>query len=844
MIQIGDRIGNIEIVDVLGRGGMGDVYAGFDEVLRRRVAVKVLRGRLRDDPQAQARFLREARLLSKLDHPNICRIHDFVQQAGARFLILEWIDGVPLSSALDRGLDAPAIESRHQLDIAIQLASVLVSAHGAGIVHRDLKPGNIMLTRGGEVKVLDFGLARLESRARPATPPGEAAAAGEAPPAVDPAVAASDATLTFVPSPKPGPQAGDLTEVLETREGQVMGTPLYMSPEQARGEAATVASDMFSFGLVLQALFTGRPPRAVAKTSVDRIQRGEVVPAAGVTGDRRALIERLVTPVPAARLTAVDALERLRWLREKPQRRRRRLALAAVVLAAALAGVKYTVDLDRERSAAVAARQMADQRREQAEQLIGFMLGDLRTKLEGVGRLEILDDVGRQAMDYFASVPEHELSDEELLGRSQALSQLADGWMAKGNLAAAEEACRAAMTLAEDLARRRPEESRYLARAGETRFWLGSVMLDQGNLPGAMAEFETYLRSSRRLVALEPERSDWQMELAYGHVNVGAVDRMSGDLDSAVEHFERALAVLRQLTASQPERDDWQQELANTLSWLGSTHRDRGDLAAARTAYEQALAVHGALASRSAEDTGRRYRLANIHSHLGRLAWSQGQVQTALEHLRSFRRLAAELVEHDARNLRWGRNLAVAQRQLGGVLVAAAQAAQGRREIERALRFWYRQVERDPSNVDWQRESALTHVELAKAQLVMGQTSGALASARRASGILEPLLDAAADQPELARDLGQAYVAEGRSLEARGQLEAARRAWRKAAALRQRTAAELTPRAMVAQLEALLHLGQVDEARGAVRALIAGGYREPGFIALCQERGIAVEPAA
>lgn len=155
MILVGKTVGHIRLIELLGRGGMGEVYAGYDDRLARKVAVKAISRKSRFDPQAKARFLREARALSRLDHPHICKIYDYIEGRENDFLVLEFIEGESLGQARAAGLDIS-----RKLQIADEIARVLVVAHEKGIVHRDLKPSNIMLTKAGEVKVLDFGLAR------------------------------------------------------------------------------------------------------------------------------------------------------------------------------------------------------------------------------------------------------------------------------------------------------------------------------------------------------------------------------------------------------------------------------------------------------------------------------------------------------------------------------------------------------------------------------------------------------------------------------------------------------------------------------------------------------------
>ena len=152
---LGRKVGTIRIHKLLGEGGMGAVYAGFDERLRREVALKAVRTDA-FTTNGRARLLSEARVLSRLNHPNICSIYDFVTEETTDFLVLELIRGKTLREAIEQGIDPAA-----RLGIAERIADALVAAHAQGIIHRDLKSSNVMLTRDGGVKVLDFGIARL-----------------------------------------------------------------------------------------------------------------------------------------------------------------------------------------------------------------------------------------------------------------------------------------------------------------------------------------------------------------------------------------------------------------------------------------------------------------------------------------------------------------------------------------------------------------------------------------------------------------------------------------------------------------------------------------------------------
>jgi tetratricopeptide (TPR) repeat protein len=334
MSLAGKTVRNIRLIEPLGEGGMGEVWLGVDDNLGRRVAVKAIRSERRLDTDAKERFVREAQILSQLEHANICRLYDYVEEPENDFLILELVQGTSLADAIESGLD-PA----QRMEIAEQIVRALVAAHSMSVVHRDLKPENVMITPDGEVKVLDFGLARAESDQSTDTQTGETpkSAAGAATP-----VAASSSL---------------------TQLGTVMGTPWYMSPEQARGEVVTAASDMYSLGLVLQKLFTGEDPyEDLERTEIIHFARwGETREVRGLGSRLTHLIQRLKSFSPQDRPSALEVAERLRFIRDTPRRRLLRAAAAAVVICLAGAAVVSTLGLRQTRRALAEAERARSQ---------------------------------------------------------------------------------------------------------------------------------------------------------------------------------------------------------------------------------------------------------------------------------------------------------------------------------------------------------------------------------------------------------------------------------------------------------------------------------------------------
>ena len=279
--MIGETLGHYRIESKLGEGGMGVVYKARDVHLNRTVAIKVLPPEPVANTERRQRFIQEAHAASALDHPNIVTIYDLAEAGGQYFIVMQYVAGKTLRALLARGTALPLHDA---LRYAIQIADALARAHGRGIVHRDLKPENVMITAENQVKILDFGLAKLTEAAH----------------------SDDDETLTYE-------RVG-----FETEEGRVLGTAAYMSPEQAQGKKVDARSDIFAFGSLLYEMVTGR-----------QAFRGE---------NRLTVLSSIVRDEPERPAVLAPALplelERLilRALRKDPERRWQSMADARVAL--------------------------------------------------------------------------------------------------------------------------------------------------------------------------------------------------------------------------------------------------------------------------------------------------------------------------------------------------------------------------------------------------------------------------------------------------------------------------------------------------------------------------------
>jgi TolB-like protein/lipoprotein NlpI len=342
-LDAGQTLGHYRIERLIGQGGMGAVYLAEDTRLHRRIALKILPPELSSSPDRLARFEREAQAVAALNHPHIVTLYSVEEAEGIHFITMELVEGASLDAKLaPAGLPLPEV-----FDIGVALADALAAAHAQGIVHRDLKPANVMVTKDGRVKVLDFGLAKLVQGAEAAPSPGQSLSA---------------APTGMVPG-------GSLTSA-----GLVVGTAPYMSPEQASGDAVDSRTDLFSLGVILYELATGRRPfEGKNRTeTITSILRDAPRPVSEARRDAPRhlgrIIEHCLQKDREARFqTARDVGNELRALRREmesgaPGRGRRTTWLGLAVAGAALVLVAGIVFLGRSRVSPAGQAAEADSR--------------------------------------------------------------------------------------------------------------------------------------------------------------------------------------------------------------------------------------------------------------------------------------------------------------------------------------------------------------------------------------------------------------------------------------------------------------------------------------------------
>lgn len=649
-LQAGMAIGPYRLLRPLGSGGMGTVWlAEQTEPLQREVAIKLMACSL-DDPMAEACFMVERQALARLVHPAIAQIYDAGQlPGGVLFFALEFVEG----STLDDFVDARRPSVTQVTRLFEQLCDGMQHAHQRGLIHRDLKPGNLLVREEGSQiipKIIDFGIAI-------------------------------------------GASAGTPVQI----ERIAVGTLSYMAPEQAIPDDAGIDArvDLYALGATLGKMLCLRAGQDIEAHNVNPWFGASLssrdlasVPAgpanaqirqirANVPKDLRAIVAKATDTDRTRRYESAAALGAdLRNWREGRRvmamgdslsyslqhlYRRHRLASVGVALALAAVLIGSAVawyGLAQARS----AHALAEQRRVQAEELLGAMLGDLANRLRPLGRLDLLETVASEAMQYLRAAETGASGALGALQRVRALRTLGEVYNGRQQWSLARSAFEegeSTLRAAQDR-----QSSAWLYEAAQIAYWLGFLDYRGGEQIAAEAHWNDYLRYAEQMQPLTHKDGTGLLETSYALNNLGVLNAEAGRLDQAIAQYQRAVELTLAVRALRPTDPALANDLADNYSWIASAEERRGRPQVALDFYQRQLELtEQTLKARP--DEARWYYHKGVALHwigLMRDALGRDDARDALQ--QSVNSLKAATMA-DASNRQWRRSLASALSDLG-----------------------------------------------------------------------------------------------------------------------------------------------------------------------------------
>lgn len=474
---------------------------------------------------------------------------------------------------------------------------------------------------------------------------------------------------------------------------------------------------------------------------------------------------------------------------------------------------------------AMAAREEAQIRRGQAENLIGFMLGDLRGKLEPIGKLDVLDAVGDEAMKYYAELGD-QATPAETLGRAIALRQIGEVRFAQGQFDAALQAFEESRLQAERLHRVDPADNDHLFELGQAEFWVGYVQFERDQLDAAGASMQRYLEHSRELSRRQPDNPDYTMELAYAFSNIGTIERERGNVTEALGHFTAAVEINEDLSLASPDDNYLRFDLGEGYSWMGSIRLDLGQLQASEAAFRRSLEIWEELAALG-ENARHREKAADGRALLARALLQGGKRDEALRLYRESLEAFSRLLQADPENVRYQRGFYKAHFHLANVLRFDAWDGAAADHLATARDGFAELVRKEPG--DTAMAGFLANAErLAAEALVETDPEAAFERVGRARQWADALGEHSRFVQGTARDAALIGETHGRLLARAGRMEDAIRAW--SATLEHwfsGNVTELSRKAVQARL--LWNLGRREDAALLIDELRASGYRHPEF---------------
>jgi serine/threonine-protein kinase len=765
-------------------GGLGQVSLALDEQLNREVALKQIQERLADDPGCQARFLREAEITARLEHPGIVPVYGMdTDERGRPRYAMRFVRGNSLHEDIERFHRADqarrdpterALALRGLLRRFLDVCNAVAYAHSRGVIHRDVKPANVMLGDYGETLVVDWGLARQLEQDQPVTQPHHPI----------------QTTLGSGTAP--------------TQQGQVVGTLAFISPEQARGEQERVgtASDVFALGATLFCLLTGHPPyRGKHSEVLAQACRGEVVPARQVNPRVPAALEavcnKALATIPDDRYGSARelAFEVERWLADEPvqahreglgtrlrrwgRRNRTVVAGAVVLLVASVVGLglglwavsvekqktEHQRDLAQEAEEAarhaegVARRQLAraETNLKLAQNAVDecFGLASENSLLQLEALMPVRKLLLQKTLVFYQNFRLHNPEDRKLaLLQAEYLFRVAYITAETDRKAEAVTNLEKARDVLAALSAAHPQLIKLRANLALILNNLGAFQRQMGKPSAAVRKnFEQARDIQAALCKAHPHEPRYWADLATTWTNLGNLHRDTGQPQAALKSFEQARDIQLELSKAHPQEPRYWADLATTWTNLGNLQRDTGQPKEALNNFEHARDIQLALSAAHAQVGAYRADLARTWNNLGTLQAQTGEheearasYQQARDLLLALSKAHPQVTEYRADLAGTWNNLGNLQRQMGKAKEAVASYQQAR-DLQQALTRAY------PDVPLYQADLARTWNNLGIVQRDRGELDDALASAERARDILRVLSQAHSDAPRYRADL-------------------------------------------------------------------------------------------
>ncbi|WP_126968539.1 winged helix-turn-helix domain-containing protein [Xanthomonas arboricola] len=511
---------------------------------------------------------------------------------------------------------------------------------------------------------------------------------------------------------------------------------------------------------------------------------------------------------------------------ERSQRRRRGLYAAAATLLVVLASASMLLGWQARQ-----AQQVAEQRRDQAQQLVSYMLGDLAEQLRTVGNLKLLDSVGSRALRYLEDLPSASMQTGDLINHARALRTTGEVLMNQGKLDEAQAAFTRAAATAEQARARAPASLEAHAETGQTAYWLGDLAYRSKQLPVAQRYWSQYLAACEHLVRAAPQDPHWQLELSYALNNLGTLAKEQGRTGAAIGLFARSIALKRQLLARTPDNAALRYELVDSLSWLSLTQEMQGSLAPAEQGYREQIAMLRVLVDHDPDAHAWRRRLAGSLIRVSNLALARGQLHQAQTDAQDSLRMLQALVALQPDNVAWRRDLAHADAQIGWMAALDGQPELAVRHLERARQTMAGLLTQAQPLPEWQWLDAIIALRLERVQRTRaGNHADGLAPI---VAQLDALHRARPDDLLGLAALAQALVWQGEQQAAAGDAAGARAAWQRAVAVLGKDIGNSRDKNLLDPwIRAQVHLGQRSAVTQQLGWLYHAGYRHPGFVSL------------